>query len=210
MKNLKPSAARRGRTQPTPAVQGEPVAFCEDAALSIAERTFNTEVDEQLASDIIQYAQRLHSLYNTAPQPAEQQSSAGDSLISVPDEVFVAEFATWWDEHGQFCRAGGGTYERSFAFEAWRHLYPQLMNLQMAAAEQQREPCHECGGNGAGGAHEDDCSQQPDITRLVKALDSAKNLIANHSGEVLPDEYAGDQIEQIDAALAACRKGGEE
>lgn len=49
----------------------EPVAFCEDAALSIAERTFSTEVDERLASDFIQYAQRLHSLY-TAPQPAEQ------------------------------------------------------------------------------------------------------------------------------------------
>lgn len=51
--------------------------------------------------------------------------------------------------------------------------------------------------------------QQSDITRLVEALESAKNLIANHSGEVLPDEYAGDQIEQIDAALAAYRKGGE-
>lgn len=57
-----------------PAVQGEPVAFCEDAALSIAERTFSTEVDERLASDIIQYAQRLHSLY-AAPQPAERQSA---------------------------------------------------------------------------------------------------------------------------------------
>lgn len=56
-------------------VQGEPVAFCEDAALSIAERTFSTEVDERLASDIIQYAQRLHSLY-AAPQPAEQQPDA--------------------------------------------------------------------------------------------------------------------------------------
>lgn len=43
----------------------------------------------------------------------------------------------------------------------------------------------------------------PDVTALVEALESAKNLIANHSGEVLPDEYAGDQIEQIDAALAA-------
>lgn len=41
---------------------------------------------------------------------------------------------------------------------------------------------------------------------LVEALESAKNLIANHSGEMLPDEYAGDQIEQIDAALAAHRK----
>src|SRR5690554_624829 len=55
-----------------PAVQGEPVGFCEDTALSLAERTFSSEVDEQLAEDVIQYARRLHTLY-TAPQPAEQQ-----------------------------------------------------------------------------------------------------------------------------------------
>ena len=55
----------------------------------------------------------------------------------MPDEAFAVEFAAWWEEHGQFCRAGGGTYERTFAFEAWRHLYPQLINLQMAAEEQQ-------------------------------------------------------------------------
>ena len=35
-----------------PAVQGEPAAFDEDAALSLAERAFYTEVDEQLADDI--------------------------------------------------------------------------------------------------------------------------------------------------------------
>lgn len=48
------------------------VGFCEDTALSLAERTFSTEVDEQLAEDVIQYARRLHSRY-AAPQPAEQQ-----------------------------------------------------------------------------------------------------------------------------------------
>lgn len=53
--------------------------FCEDAALSLAERTFSTEVDEQLAEDIIQYARRLHSRY-TAPQP-------------VPDAVVMQLFA---------------------------------------------------------------------------------------------------------------------
>ena len=41
--------------------------FCEDTALALAERTFSTEVDEQLAEDIIQYARRLHSRY-TAPE----------------------------------------------------------------------------------------------------------------------------------------------
>ena len=67
-----------------PAVQGEPAVFDEDAALSLAERTFSTEVGEQLASDIIQYAQRLHSLY-TAPKPAEQQPAVAQ-LVEALEE----------------------------------------------------------------------------------------------------------------------------
>lgn len=54
------------------AVQGEPVGFCEDTALSLAERTFSTEINEQLAEDIIQYALRLHNRY-TAPQSAHAE-----------------------------------------------------------------------------------------------------------------------------------------
>ena len=45
----------------------EKVGFCEDTALSLAERTFSSEVDEHLAEDVIQYARRLHGMY-TAPQ----------------------------------------------------------------------------------------------------------------------------------------------
>lgn len=54
------------------------VGFCEDTALSLAERTFSTEVDEQLAEDIIQYARRLHSMY-TAPDalPSTKCQGAG-------------------------------------------------------------------------------------------------------------------------------------
>lgn len=66
-------------------------------------------------------------------------------------------------------------------------------------------PCVECDIEPLKAENE---SLRRDISALVEALDSAKNLIANHSGEMLPDEYAGDQIEQIDAALAACRKQG--
>ena len=51
----------------TAAPETAPVGFCEDTALSLAERTFSTEVDEQLAEDVIQYARRLHGMY-TAPQ----------------------------------------------------------------------------------------------------------------------------------------------
>lgn len=50
------------------AVKGKPVGFCEDTALSLAERTFSTEVDEHLAEDVIQFAQRLYSLYSAQQQ----------------------------------------------------------------------------------------------------------------------------------------------
>ncbi|HCA6400559.1 TPA: hypothetical protein MXV29_004411, partial [Pseudomonas aeruginosa] len=59
----------------------------------------------------------------------------------VPDEVFAGVFAEWWEEEGQYCRAGGGDYERTFAFQAWRHLYPLL--LQARAALAQPSPVHE-------------------------------------------------------------------
>lgn len=29
------------------------------------------------------------------------------------------EFDGWWSKHGQFCRAGGGDYEKTFAYHAW-------------------------------------------------------------------------------------------
>jgi hypothetical protein len=48
----------------------------------------------------------------------------------VPDSVFQDEFQVWWEDEGQYVRSGGGTYERFFAFQAWRHLYPMLMQAR--------------------------------------------------------------------------------
>lgn len=31
----------------------------------------------------------------------------------------TADFEEWWEKEGQFCRAGGGQYEKSFAWAAW-------------------------------------------------------------------------------------------
>jgi hypothetical protein len=28
-------------------------------------------------------------------------------------------FEAWWEKDGQFCRAGGGDYEKTFAFRAY-------------------------------------------------------------------------------------------
>lgn len=69
------------------------------------------------------------------PAPAQDEREA-----HVPDNVFQQEFQTWWEDHGQFCRSGGGDYERTFAFQAWRHLYPMLLQARAtrpAQTEQQ-------------------------------------------------------------------------
>ncbi|SED32968.1 hypothetical protein SAMN05216178_6808 [Pseudomonas saponiphila] len=42
------------------------------------------------------------------------------------DDVFESEFQSWWETEGQYVRAGGGDYEKSFAYQAWRHLYPRI------------------------------------------------------------------------------------
>jgi len=31
----------------------------------------------------------------------------------------LERFEAWWQTHGQYCRAGGGEYEKTFAFRAW-------------------------------------------------------------------------------------------
>jgi hypothetical protein len=42
----------------------------------------------------------------------------------------LERFEAWWAKHGQFCRAGGGGYEKTFAFRAWE-----------AATKEEREVC---------------------------------------------------------------------
>lgn len=60
------------------------ITFDEDEALSLAERTFSTEIDEQLASDIIQYARRLHNRYTTL-QPAPNKLNADREQVTEVD-----------------------------------------------------------------------------------------------------------------------------
>lgn len=64
-------------------VQGKPVGFCEDTTLTLAERVFSTEIDEQLASDIIQYASRLHSRFQVIQQPTEQQPALDVNMSEI-------------------------------------------------------------------------------------------------------------------------------
>lgn len=80
--------AREQRDELAVALEVDPVGFCEDTALSLAERTFSSEVDEQLAEDVIQYARRLHDMY-AVPQPTVQGEPVGrvKTVGGYPDET---------------------------------------------------------------------------------------------------------------------------
>ncbi|MDN4679589.1 hypothetical protein QYZ58_08220 [Pseudomonas aeruginosa] len=79
------------------------------------------------------------SLEEFAPNPAQAQVEQAEGA-HVPDEVFAGVFSEWWEEEGQYCRAGGGDYERTFAFQAWRHLYPLLLQARAALAQPSPPP----------------------------------------------------------------------
>ena len=70
--------------------------FDEDEALSLAERTFSTEIDEQLASDIIQYANQLRNRY----QVKQQTESDVTALVGALEQIerwdgFPSTNETW-------------------------------------------------------------------------------------------------------------------
>lgn len=61
------------------------------------------------------------------PKPPEAKPDLTELTgAPLPDEAFASEFEAWWESEGKFVRAGGGEYEKSFAFQAWRHLYPRI------------------------------------------------------------------------------------
>lgn len=39
--------------------------------------------------------------------------------IDNQQQNWETEFEDWWNKQGQFCRAGGGEYEKTFAYRAW-------------------------------------------------------------------------------------------
>lgn len=72
----------------------------------------------------------------------DHNPAQGREQRHVSDEVFIDEFERWWEEEGEFIRAGGGAYEKSFAFGAWRHLYPRTLPnppQPQSSGEEERE-----------------------------------------------------------------------
>src|SRR5581483_6907489 len=44
-----------------------------------------------------------------------------DVAVDVESPEFLAHFDEWWEEHGQYLRAGGGEYQKTFAYHAAQH-----------------------------------------------------------------------------------------
>lgn len=84
---------------------------------------------------------------------SEHPSPAAPDVADADDAAFAEDFLQWWESQGSLCRSGGGEYERAFAFEAWRHLYPKTLQAGRAA---------------------------PDVAGLVGALRAADEYLSNN------------------------------
>ena len=51
----------------------------------------------------------------TEQAQTDASPACGQSLST----ELLERFEAWWEAHGQYCRAGGGDYEKTFAFRAW-------------------------------------------------------------------------------------------
>ena len=74
--------------------------------------------------------------------------------------IWANEFDQWWEDEGQYQRAGGGQYERSFAWWAWLNreqkqqaiiddLKTQLNNMEACYIEKKKQ-VEECAALAAG------------------------------------------------------------
>ena len=74
--------------------------------------------------------------------------------------IWANEFDQWWEDEGQYQRAGGGQYERSFAWWAWLNreqkqqaiiddLKAQLNNMEACYIEKKKQ-VEECAALAAG------------------------------------------------------------
>lgn len=85
------------------------------------------------------------------------------------NDLHLAAFEKWWDDHGKFCRAGGGDYERTFAYRAYEAAMEAARAREEALAAQLRE-CAETLG-----------ADQIDEHRAMRAYADSVALLAEMS-----------------------------
>lgn len=67
-----------------------------------------------------------------------QKRLTGPVSIAMPD--LKTEFPLWWEETGQYIRAGGGQYERSFGYGAYRDALARVAEMNATAAPEEAQP----------------------------------------------------------------------
>ena len=99
------------------------------------------------------------------------------------------DFEQWWEKHGQFCRSGGGEYEKTFAFRAWE-----------AAVSEERAGCVEVCRRRARAMRETIKNANPRTSehlmlrrdaRMEEANDCATEIIERSNVELSCDPLAG-------------------
>ena len=68
-------------------------------------------------------------------------------MKQLTDEARDAQFEAWWESSGQFCRSGGGAYEKTFAYTAWLAALdtaqPVQVNAMLVEALEQAKRWHQ-------------------------------------------------------------------
>jgi hypothetical protein len=54
-----------------------------------------------------------------------QAALSTSPLLDKNDQAEGEDFEAWWKREGQFVRAGGGDYEKCFAYAAWNYAHPK-------------------------------------------------------------------------------------
>lgn len=67
-----------------------------------------------------------------------QARLTGPVAIAMPD--LETEFPTWWENHGQYVRAGGGDYERTFGYRAYESALAKVAEMNTTAAPEEPQP----------------------------------------------------------------------
>lgn len=124
---LRAPAEERGSTETAEQLRAERDEA--DRRAGAAERQLASEVDARIRrNDWLHKAKQAWGAETTvsfdqvwaealALKLTRQETSANSPQ---PLQVeWAAAFETWWESHGQFCRSGGGAYEKTFAYRAW-------------------------------------------------------------------------------------------
>ena len=100
------------------------------------------ETAEEARKRVETLVAKNHALYAEAAQLfdqlaylAQQARQAGKAEAATEPKATPPDFEAWWADVGQYCRAGGGEYEKTFAYRAWEARNAEVAALRARVAE---------------------------------------------------------------------------